>query len=98
MRAIGVPSQAWIGWLIKHERYHKSKGEVLPDEWTVRGLKQEFKDKVLSPRPRIAKPLDAEAQAIAAFNRLAGKGNQSNGRTQPPVMRPLDTRAFGSFK
>ena len=103
MKAIGVPSQAWIGWLIKHENYHKSKGETLPEEWTVRGLTQEFKDKVLAPKAKY-KPADRsmsqEERAIAYFKGLAGpQVKQANGRDDSkPVLAHFDTTPFAGLK
>ena len=105
MRAIGVPSQAWLGWLKGHEAYHARKGEELPDEWTERGITQEFRNTVLAPkvkpcaRPLTPKPTD-EDLAYEAFKLVARPViHQRDGRTDKrPILKPLDTRDFGQFK
>jgi len=100
MRAIGVPSQAWVGWLKRHEAYHTAKGEELPDEWTERGLTQEFKDAVLTPKPKYVpapmRDVTDEEKAIVAF-KLAARPviHQRNGRRDnKPILAPLDTTPF----
>ena len=104
MVAIGVPSQAWVGWLKGHEAYHKAKGEALPLEWTALGLTQAFKDTVLAPKPKhpartcVYVP-SAETKAMRYFEQLAGPDKPVNGRDDSkPVLVHLDTRAFASFK
>ena len=103
MVAIGVPSQAWVGWLNGHEAYHKAKGEALPLEWTAMGISQAFKDTVLAPKPkyvaRKAYVPTAEDKALKYFKHLAGPDKAANMRDDSkPVLVHLDTRAFASFK
>ena len=107
MKAIGVPSQAWIGWLKGHEAYHASKGEVLPDEWTERGIVKGFREAVLTPKvrkPIFTKPVvrqepSQEQLALEEFRKAARPViHQRNGRQDnKPVLRPLDTTAFSGL-
>ena len=107
MKAIGVPSQAWIGWLKGHEAYHARKGEVLPEEWTGRGLIQGFKEAVLMPKivkPIFTKPVvqrepSQEQLAMESFLQAAKPViHQRNGRQDnKPVLRPLDLTPFAGL-
>lgn len=99
MRAIGVPSQAWVGWLKAHEAYHLAKGEELPDEWTVRGLTDEFKANVLTPKPKakpvfVRKDVSDEERAIAKLKAVV-QHKQINGRVDDkPIITHIDTTPF----
>ena len=80
---------SWVQLLKDHEADHLRRDEVLPEEWTVRALSQEFKDS-LEPR----KPVSLEELAIAKFQLLAGKGKQANGHREPQPIKKLDLTPF----
>ena len=103
MRAIGVPSQVWVGWLKAHAAYHTAKGEELPIEWTVAGLSDEFKANVLAPKPRVSKPifvrpvLSEEERAIAKLRSVCTT-KQANARVENrPIIKRLDPTPFKGF-
>jgi hypothetical protein len=83
----------WAKVLDAHEAYHKAKGEELPVEFTSQGLSEDFKSKLVppKPKPRVKKEM-SEEEALAAFLTLAGKEEkQRNGRRDNrPIIAKID--------
>ena len=99
----------WIAFLRDHEAYHLNKGEAVMSEICADAIPVELMLTVFAEaKPRVARvavrpvvrPLTAEEQAAAEFEYAARpQVKQTNVRKDNrPVVKPLDTRAFGSFK
>jgi len=106
-RRLGRPiiGAQWVAFLRDHEAYHLNKGETVMAEICADAIPVGLMLTVFAEaKPRVARPvvrpLTLEERAAAEFEYAARpQVKQTNDRRDNrPVVKPLDTREFGSFK
>lgn len=95
-----VYGQGYIKWLRAHEEYHKRRGDELPDEWTERGLSDEFKAHLMPlppKKPAFVRPVKPVFIRKDSNMEKAHKAFQKNGRTRPEPVEHLNTAPFAGW-